>query len=1101
MPHLDLIDEWIPELQALFAVITELSKYTPGAVSLREQRAREQADRTIKAFSERFTEKDFYPDDNEWPVFALLPQLAEWPADLSLRLVDEQNELIASWIKGADDSVIERSVILMQKNNGDYAAPGEDAPSADGPETFFQLILRLLPTGVRLGAGGNFPGSESTAGRIVTLREQIAALVRAEQAQLFDALLADDAEIKSGSDDRLPNPFLPFWQQPPTDRSPALNRLLALNPEVNAARFEALLEQVPLSSAQADAFVEQGELPQPFIEALEQSIAEWRQDKGLDGIFHTRTFSPDADVLAQEFGEALLKERLGYELIITEPWQAAYEPSSPDDTAIVLQHDGHGRYGLRDLHNGGVDWFKGGTDSFYRAIGSALLPHERLGLGMQSETDVSGLRTTLGNFAVEANGGWFDAQNPIQVKNDLLPEWMKSASAADKRIWNQAWDDYRQALVEAQSPDFPDISQYGTPERLRNYARKELEQRLKAEVGVTINPDDITVLTTESKWTGNQELPPGFEFGVGSHGVGDGEFEYTPTRRSLTQLCLDNLRIEDSEFWLTAQFLDSNERPITALTKNYVHGLVRELNVSGGYVQFVRQKLLTSDFGQWSRERYAQVMATQMRLDAVEAKMAGDFLPDRADRGYKWVRAVVDHPVDDGNRPLVEKHRILVQPLPLKYLSPYGPLRSWEVSLEGVLLIAPESRLSVPGRVIYTPSAPDGVRFREFSSDKEMERDLFGNTNLHDYLVSHAPAGFEESVREGLINAATGGLTVKEQPALTADLYFTHYKNEVEKVIAQVDAQTTSTSEANWSSAWNFASTLGELALEFAPFKVALPIAAARSLYALRQGAIALGKGDSAAGVHFTQAVLLLTDGLPGDPKAKGKLRVSPNIEPGYALRATPSGLKLRTDGRFKGVYEKVDANGRSSFYAKDAGHTFAIRYDSSDGVWRVINGRNPRAFYQMPVLFNGQGRWSHAPALRGGAPGKGEKKAMKAKKAAEAEAKDGPADNATTAPTSAASGTGSKKRYTVDMEGFSESREFKNAEKKIEGDVAALVERAVKKYVDEGKGNLHPSAGGLWSLDLLGVRSSSKRGAWRLMLEPPTKKNVLKVHSIMDPH
>ncbi|MDB5983181.1 MAG: hypothetical protein JWQ69_4196 [Pseudomonas sp.] len=1095
MTDLHLVDEWLPDLLDLFAVVNDLGKFTPSAVSIREQRAREQADRTIKAFSERFTEKGFFPEDDVQLVFALLPQLDEWPADVALRLINEQREVIATWTKGSDGSVIKRHVNLERMNNGDYAALGDVPQSVNDLETLFQLILPLLPAGSGLGTGGNFAGSETTAGRIVTLREQIAALVKSERAQVFDALLADDAEIKSGSDDRHPNPFLPFWQQQPTDRSPVLNMLLALHPEISPARFEALLDRFSLSDTQSDAFLEKGELPELFSEALEQSTDEWSKDKGLDGIFHSRTYSPDADVLAQEFGEALLKERFDYELIITEPWQAAYEPSGSDDKAIVLKHDGYGNYGLRDLRNGGTNWFNGGTDSFYRAIGSALQPHERRSLGMQSETDVAGLRTTVGNLAATAKGGWFDPQNSIEVKNELLPKWMKDASTADKLLWNHALEDYRQALVEAQSPDFPDISQYGSAEHLRSYARTELEQRLSAEVGVTINPDDITVVTTESTWTGSQEEPPAFELGFNGRQVGGGEIEHSETRRSLTQLCLENLRIEDSEFWLTAQFLDSNGLPISALTKNYVHGLVRELNVGESYAQFLRQRLLTSDFGQWSRECYAHVMATQMRLDAVEAKMAGDFLPDRADRGYHWVRAVLDHPVDDGNRPLVEGHRIRAQTLTLKYKSPVGPQRSWDaVPLEGVLLIAPESRLSVPGLVIYTPSAPDGVRFREFSSDKEMERGLLGNTNLHDHLVSRAPVGFEVSVREGLINTDTGGLTVTEQSALTTDFYFAHYKNEVEKAIAQVDAQTTSTSEANWSSAWNIASTLGELALEFAPFKVALPIAAARSLYALTQGARALDKGDSNAGVHLTQAVLLLADGLPGVKKAKVKL--SPNIDPKWALKTSPADLKLRTDGNFNGVYEHVNNMGHSSFYAKDAGRVFSIRYDSSTGKWGIPEVYRLQPSHQIPIALDRHGRWVPAPNLGGGGRDK-VPKVKKSKKGAEGDT----SDTASAASVIAAGGTGSKKRYTLDMEGFSDSRAFKNAEKMIEGDVAALVERAVKKYVEEGKGNLHPSAGGLWSLDLPGVRSSSKRGAWRLMLEPPTKENVLKVHSIMDPH
>jgi hypothetical protein len=1113
MPHLDLTDEWIPELLALFAIITEQSKFTPSAVSLREQRAREQADRTIKAFSERFTEKDFYPQDDEWLVFALLPQLPEWPADLALRLINGR-EVIATWTKGSDGSVIKGNINLEQMNNGNYAALYGVPQSINDLDTLFQLILPLLPASSQLGSGGDFPGSETTAGRIVTLRKQIAALVKAKSAQVFDALLADFAEIKQDSDDRYPNPFLPFWQVQPTDRSPVLNRLLALNPAINPERFEALLEQVPLSDTQSAAFLEDGELPEPFIEALEQSVEEWSKDKGLDGVFHTRTYSPDADVLAQEFGETLLKD-FGYELIITEPWQTAYEPGSSNKKTIVVKHNGYGLYWIPGGYNGEVDSSGSDTDSFYRAIGSVLQPGERARLGMQSETDVEGLRTTLGNVAKAANGGWFDPQEHIEVKHDLLPEWLKDASMADKLLWNQYWEDYRQALVEAQSPDLPDIKQYGSPEHLRSYAKREIEQRLRADLGLTISPDDITVVTTESTWTGNQEPPPGFEYGV--QPVGEGEFEYVETRRSLTQLCLENLRLEDSEFWLTAQFFNSNNRPLTALSRNYVHGLVRDLNVGDSYAQFLRQRLLTSDFGQWTRERYAQVMATQMRLDAVEAKMAGDFHPDRADRGYKWVRAVLDHPLDDGNRPLVEKHQIQVQTLTLRHVSPFGPLRSWEAPLEGVLMIAPESRLSVPGMVIYTPSAPDGVRFREFSSREEMESGLLGNTNLWGYFESRAPVGFKTNVREGLINAANGGLYASEQPPITADLYFTHYKTEVERVITQIDAQTTTTSEANWSTAWSIASALAELALEFAPFKVALPIAAARSLYAIRQGAVALGKGDATAGVHFTQAILLIADGLPGVRRSKTKTLVSPKIEPSYALKTAPTELKLRTDGRFNGVYEKVDADGRSSFYAQDAGNTFAIRYDSSDARWRVINGLNPRSYYQMPISFDGANGWSHAPVLRGA--GKGEKKAIKVqkaeetKKAAEAEAAKkaqqekkpkGDRSEPESGPSTPKGETSAIGRPTVDLDGLLADTNFMSTALARTGTTEAQftksVNRAVEMFNGRAKGSPHSSFQGLFSLDLLGlgVKGSTGRGKWRLMFGAD-EKGVRKVVGIGD--
>ena len=59
-------------------------------------------------------------------------------------------------------------------------------------------------------------------------------------------------------------------------------------------------------------------------------------------------------------------------------------------------------------------------------------------------------------------------------------------------------------------------------------------------------------------------------------------------------------------------------------------------------------------------------MAQQLRLDAIEAKINGDFLPDRLARGFNWVSVVLDHPVDDDQRAQVEGHRIIVQHLELR---------------------------------------------------------------------------------------------------------------------------------------------------------------------------------------------------------------------------------------------------------------------------------------------------------------------------------------------------------------------------------------------------------------------------------------------------
>lgn len=204
----------------------------------------------------------------------------------------------------------------------------------------------------------------------------------------------------------------------------------------------------------------------------------------------------------------------------------------------------------------------------------------------------------------------------------------------------------------------------------------------------------------------------------------------------------------------------------------------------------------------------------------------------------------------------------------------------------------------------------------------------------------------------------------------------------------------------------------------------------------------------------------------------------------------------MRDDGgRFSGVYEKVHADGHSSFYAKDAGQTFAIRYDSSDARWRVINGRNPRSYYQMPILFNGQGRWSHASLLRGG----GRDKVPKGKKGK----KDAAADTAPAASTSA-DGAGANKRLTVEMEGFFESKAFKNAQKNFDEDLKFAVELTVSRYRDYGTSGLHKLKGGpknapsTYTMDLA-VGGDTGRGKWRLVFE--YKKGVLTPTGVADTH
>lgn len=1053
-------------------------EFLPSAIAIREHRARERADRIIGQFIDRFREKDYFPDGDDSALFALLVQLPDWPAELSINVLDEDGEPLAIYLKGSDERVIQSRVVLAQSGEDGYTAP-DDVVVAD-EEPLLHLLFRQLPAGSSLGLGGDFPGSNSIAGRIVTLRKQVATLAEARRTVLFDAMLAGEGNTKGQSPFSQPNPFLPFWSRTQLELPPVLRLLNALSPEVPIERLEELLERLPLSGQEEAGFLETGLLPEPFVEALTISLTEWSTSLAIDGVSRTRSYNLHADQLARDCAGHLLADRLGRELVIIEPGMDNYVPTGPDDTSVVLWHDGYGNYVAWHPLNGEGAKFKDGADSFYLAIGSLLQPHDYALLGMKSDHDARGLRDTLTSHAIEENNGWFDPEASTDIDSELVPEWFKHASDQDKRNWKVAVQDYSQALLEAQAPALPDPQLYGTPEQLRTYAREKLEERIALDHGVMVNPDEITIETIHSEIDGGQFVDTDYVY-VGPSEV---EMHYTAQLRSLTDLSLENIAVTNINFLLTSRAYDANGRLITFLKAGYLFKMIRDLDVGEDYARFLRVRLMNSPSGQWHQERYARVMQAQMRLDAIEARMVGDFLdggalPDElADRGYKWVKTVLDNPVDEGRRQPVEGHPIQVHQLTVN-----------GVLLRGVLAIGTQSRSSVASLVVVTPQAPDGKCFRELSSSEDLQRQVLLEPALLDYLVSRAAKASRPEIRHAL-TAARQSLYMELLPC-AGNFLEAVYETEVEHLIEAVDEQSTSTWESNWQSAWEITRAVGEFALTFIPFKIRLPIAAMRSFYAIWQGVEKAAENDKHASLYFAQAALLLADGLtlPKGRRVRPAVTTSSGLavlDPRQALSKTPSGLLLRSDGIYKGVHEIQDG-AISRHYTVQAGKTYAVQYDSSFATWRLIDPRRPDAYYQMPVRFDEQGRWVYAPVgLRGG------KKSSKAKVPG---SPGSPGGNGV-----AAGGRGGRGLLELDITQFFESNAFRKAQKNIQGDLKVAVLKAVERYRMEGKGKLHQSKHGLYSLDLPGVGGSTGRGAWRLMFEPP-KEGVLKAYGVLDPH
>ncbi|MCK9692689.1 dermonecrotic toxin domain-containing protein [Pseudomonas syringae] len=1060
-------------------------RFTPSTVAVREHRARERADRIIDQFIGRFTGKNFFPEGGEDALFALLVQLPDWPADLSIRIHNENDEVLAVFLKGSDESAVQGSIVLMQ-NADAYIVPDDVPVSNDEP--LLHWVFSQLPAGSSLGMGGNFPGSHSDDGRIVTLREQIAGLANDQRPLLFDALVAADEGASKGQlDTRTRNPFLPLWVRQQTLLSAVLSELCALYPDVPAGRLEGLLEQMPLTEQEEADFLDNVVLPESFDEAMSISLDEWSSSLAIDGLSRTRSFNTYTDELAREIIRELLTAESGRELVIFEPGESEYFPEHPDDTRIVLLHDGYGNYSARDTESGGFVSFKPGTDSFYLAISSQLKAEERFALGMQFEQDVKGIRDVLTRRAIEKNRGWFDPEQPTEIENDCLPDWFANATDVEKQSWKVAVQDYSQALLEAQAPDLADPSVYGQPDRLRNYARGKLQERILLDHGITVDPDRISVHTT------SVEIDPGIGIDIDYEYVGPSELEphYETQERSLTDLSLENIALTNINFLLTGRAFDDQGQLLSFLNAGYLFGLIRELNIGEDYSRYLSIVLSTSAAGQWHRERYARVMRAQMRLDAIEAKMAGDFLgdgglpPELANRGYKWVAAVLDHPVDSDDRATVEGHRIQVSQLSIN-----------GVSLSGVLVIGTESRSSVANVVVFTPQAPDGMCFREMSDTQEFRQRILLEPELLNYLVGRAPLASQADVRQ-VLTAGRDTLFMELQPC-TGSFLEVVYESEVARVISAVDEQTNTNWETYWESAWEITKTVGDILLTFTPFKVQLPIAALRSFYAIWQGVGKKSSEQGSAPLYLVQAALLLADGLT---LSKGRrVRTSSTatvgrsvLDPKTAVSKTPVGLKARSDGIYRGIHEKAQEGVPSCFYAVQQEKVYAVRYDSDCAAWRVIDSRRPDAYYQLPIQLDDQGVWVHASAgLRGGGRHRITKLPTET-----GNSKDTPGKSA------------GKLRYKIHMSDFFNAAEFKRADKEIQAkDLEASVRNAVEKYVLDGAAHLHrwkPTAKNkldknakFFFLDLPSIGDSTGRGDWRLVLKR-VEKGMLEPFDILN--
>ncbi|PHN31541.1 dermonecrotic toxin domain-containing protein [Pseudomonas sp. ICMP 561] len=1024
--------------------------FKPSISSIREHIARQRADRILDQFAERFTEDNYFPEGGDGLLFAMLTWLPQWPADTGIVIQDDEGDLVASYLQGNNWEAVEHTITFVQRHDGTWSTPG--ATQTYSTESLFQVLFSQLSK----SQIGRYAGDLSVESRIAMLREQISRSARSERALLFEALMADSHISKSESPDAELNPYLPFWAPSPEEWPLSLSTLHVLNPHLPVERLMALLDAVPLTQTEEKALVRDQIMPDAFDEALERSRLEWSNYRAIDGLLHTRVYGEKSDTMARFYAGRLLTARLGRGLLVTHYSEHKYRPPGQGDP-VVLVYGEKGLYGRGDedvvrVRPAGTD-----TDSFYLAIISQLQAHERTSLGLASDVDVSGLRSAVARLAIDDNGGWF----AVGVKGDFLPDWLKRASPADKL----AWRDAMLALLEARASGSSEVKGYGEPRQIRDYAREKLSERLRIDHGLMLEPDEVIVVTRHTQIVGIV-VTPGLN-------IGGGEAVHTTQEHSLTDLSLSNIAFTNVNFQTTATVQNAEGEPIGVLTASYIYDLIRDLDVGAAYTALLKVRLLTSAEGIWRKERFAHVMQAQMRVDAFEAKIAGDFLTagqssvDQADLGYQWVKAILDNPVDGEKRARVEGHQIQVEKITLS-----------GVPLDGLLIIRPSFTFDSSPLVVYTPWAPDGMCFRKLNNFAEL-RALLHRPDYRDYLMSLIALQSRAQI-ESLLGSGWRFIDI-ETEVYSRNFFEGAYEEKVARVLESVDVQTTTTTEKNWQSAWDVISIAAEVALNFLPVKIVLPIAALRSLYVISQGIhkAVTGKSGDAAG-YFIEAAVLLIDMLLLSAASKVKPgKIKPfidrqtgvlNFDARPALPQMPERLTLRTDGFFNGIHEQV-SGGVSSFYLVRSGKAYPVVADHKNKVWRMVDLRNPDAPGKTPMFPDEQNVWRYHP------PG----------------------------------GAGGEVTFRLDLptnEVLATMKVLKKKDAHIREAVLACIEKIKADFATNNQCHGFETVGKnaakelLFTFRLTGIPGSKGAGAWRLKVRHPAdNRGVLVLEEIMETH
>ncbi|NER62372.1 hypothetical protein G3435_25300 [Pseudomonas sp. MAFF212428] len=309
---------------------------------------------------------------------------------------------------------------------------------------------------------------------------------------------------------------------------------------------------------------------------------------------------------------------------------------------------------------------------------------------------------------------------------------------------------------------------------------------------------------------------------------------------------------------------------------------------------------------------------------------------------------------DSRLRPTVEGHHLHVRQLLIQ-----------GSTVQGVLLITADEN-SLPSFVLYAPDAPDSRPWREYRNTRELLRSLRDKPALRSYVTRRLPAA-QAAKTDSLLARGRIGAHVR-RPLIEGDLFQAMYAAEVRALLADADAGSRSTEEANVHSVIEGFWQVLDLICLVLPNRALVPLAFGRAAIAIWDGLEALEHGDREALMRHSYSALSQLGRCLRQPRgldADAARDAQPSAQGTAAAAQAPLGqgrqwhlaLPRRRYLPGRRLRKALAVSGHLPVLrSRQAGRFYHITFDGRR--WRVIDPDQPNAYLQLPLKRVPHGDW-----------------------------------------------------------------------------------------------------------------------------------------------